>query len=185
MRPHVAILLLTGLSAIVLFGGFALPKASAVHSSDSSGDFIVSANEIMRVIQLYNLGEYHCDAGGEDGFAPGAGDRSCVPHDVDYAPQDWRIDLSELLRVLQMYNLGLYEECGGTEDGFCPGALMASGNVQLIPGSSLGGFEGGNVMFGLFDTGTGATRIYLQDGSSRLILFDDDGGTKNVTKEGK
>lgn len=150
-----------------------LPKASAAHSSDTSGDFVIAVNEMMRVIQLYNMGEYHCDSGSEDGFAPGSGDQSCAPYDADYAPQDWRIDLSELLRVLQMYNLGLYSECGGTEDGFCPGTLLASGNVQFIPGSSLGSFEGGNVLFGLFDTGSGATRLYLQDGSSRLIVFDE------------
>jgi hypothetical protein len=100
-----------------------LPKAFAAHSSDTSGDLVISVNEMMRVIQLYNMGEYHCDS--------------------------------------------------GTEDGFCPGTLLASGNVQFIPGSSFGNFEGGNVLFGLFDTGTGATRLYLQDGSSRLIVFDE------------
>jgi hypothetical protein len=162
-------------SALVCWSG--LPKASAAHSSDTSGDFVISVNEMTRVIQLYNMGEYNCDSGSEDGFAPGTGDQSCAPHDADYAPQDWRLDLSELLRVLQMYNLGLYSECGGTEDGFCPGTLLASGNVQFIPGSSLGSFEGGNVLFGLFDTGTGATRLYLQDGSSRLIVFDEGAGS--------
>lgn len=176
MKPHIAISLLTALTAIVMGYGHCLSNASAVHSSDTSGDFVISANEAMRAIQLYNMGVYHCDGASEDGFAPGPGDQSCAPHDADYGPQDWRIDLSELLRVLQIYNLGLYEACGGTEDGFCPGALMATGNVQLIPGSSFGGFEGGNVLFGLFDTGTGATRLYLQDGSSRLIVFDDGAG---------
>lgn len=176
MKPYLAIALLTAFTAIASGYGHSPSKASAAHSSDTSGDFVISANEAMRAIQLYNMGAYHCETGTEDGFAPGPGDQFCAPHDADYAPQEWRIDLSELLRVLQIYNLGLYEACGGTEDGFCPGALMASGNVQFIPGSSIGTIDGGIVLFGLFDTGTGATRLYLQDGTSRLIVFDDGAG---------
>lgn len=153
-----------------------LPQVGAAHSSDISGDFAISLSEVMRSVQLFNLGEYHCDPSTEDGFTPGAGDRYCESHDADYAPQDWRIDLSELLRVLQIYNLGVYSECGGTEDGFCPGALAVSENIQYIPSSELGSFEAGSVLFGLFDTGTGSVRIYLVDGTSKLFVFDDGGG---------
>lgn len=153
-----------------------IPKASAAHSSDTSMDFVISVNEMTRVIQLYNMGEYHCGVDTEDGFALGAGDQSCEPHDADYAPQDWRIDLSELLRVLQMYNLGVYSDCGGTEDGFCPGSLVLSEGIQFIPASEFGSFEAGTVSFGLFDTGTGSVRIYLVDGTSKLFVFDDGGG---------
>ena len=151
------------------------PKADAAHSGDISADFTISLSEVVRVIQLFNLSGYHCSTNSEDGFAPGEGDQSCEPHDADYAPQDWRIDLSELLRVLQMYNLGVYSECGGTEDGFCPGALAVSENIQFIPGSEFGSFEAGSVLFGLFDTGTGSVRVYLVDGTSKLIVFDDGG----------
>ena len=84
------------------------PKAGAAHSSDTSQDFVISVGEVMRSVQLFNMGEYHCGLNTEDGFAPGEGDQSCESHDADYGPQDWRIDLSELLRVLQMYNLGFY-----------------------------------------------------------------------------
>lgn len=152
-----------------------IPRAEAAHSGDINGDFAISLNEVLRVVQVYNVGDYRCGVDTEDGFAPGSGDQSCEPHDADYAPQDWRIDLSELLRVLQMYNLGVYSDCGGTEDGFCPGVLAVSGNVQYIPGSEFGSFEAGTVLFGLFDTGTGSVRVYLVDGTSRLFVFDDGG----------
>ena len=147
MRFYFIIALFLAGAILIAGSGQGIPKSFAAHSSDTNGDFVITASEIMRVIQLYNLGEYHCDAGTEDGFAPGPGDQSCTPHDADYAPQDWRIDLSELLRVLQIYNLGLYEECGGSEDGFCP-SPPGLDTVQFIPGSSFG-FEGGN-LFGLF-----------------------------------
>ena len=150
-----------------------ISKVDAAHSADTSGDFAISVGEVLRMVQLYNLNEYSCDADSEDGFAPGTGDQSCAPHDADYAPQDWRIDLSELLRVLQMYNLGTYSDCGGTEDGFCPGTLVVSEDIQFIPASELGSLDGKSALFGLFDTGTGSTRIYFQDGSSKLFVFDE------------
>ena len=79
---------------------------------------------MLRVIQIYNSFGYHCDAQGEDGFAPGlAGDHTCTPHGSDYNPQDWVISLSELLRTIQFYNSGGYHACPGqnTEDGYCVG----------------------------------------------------------------
>ncbi len=95
-----------------------------VFSADQNGDHQISLSELLRVIQFFNSGGYHCDAAGEDGYAPGAGDRACAPHDSDYNPQDWNISLSELLRVIQFFNSGGYHACPGenTEDGFCPGA---------------------------------------------------------------
>ena len=74
------------------------------------------------MIQFYNTGGYHCDAAGEDGYAPGAGDTACTAHASDYAPADWTISLSELLRLIQFYNSGGYYPCPSGEDGFCPGA---------------------------------------------------------------
>ncbi len=48
------------------------------HSADSSRDGQLSLRELSRVIQLYNFrngatrtGQYHVQAGTEDGFAPG------------------------------------------------------------------------------------------------------------------
>ncbi|HNR31489.1 MAG TPA: hypothetical protein PKI11_11425, partial [Candidatus Hydrogenedentes bacterium] len=87
--------------------------------------------ELLRVIQFYNSGGFHCAANPgdtEDGFVPGTGaDQTCCPHDSDYAPSgpDWQIVLTELLRLIQFYNSGGYHYCpvDGTEDGFCPGPL--------------------------------------------------------------
>jgi hypothetical protein len=97
-----------------------------VHSADINGDGRIGLSELLRVIQLYNSGGYHCAAGTEDGYAPGlAGDESCIAHDSDYAPQDWQIGLSELLRVIQFFNSAGYHACPdtspATEDGFCVG----------------------------------------------------------------
>jgi hypothetical protein len=76
---------------------------------------------LLRIIQFYTTGRFHCEAGSEDGYAPGRGTEACRPHDSDYAPRDWRVSLSELLRVIQIYNAGGYTACpeGLSEDGFC------------------------------------------------------------------
>lgn len=98
-----------------------------LHTADQNGDGRISLTELLRVIQLFNSGGFHCAVpknSTEDGFVPGLiGDRNCTPHAADYAPQDWLISLSELLRVIQFYNSGAYHACpdAGTEDGFCPG----------------------------------------------------------------
>ncbi len=90
------------------------------HSADSNEDWRISLEELLRVVQFYNAGEYHCDPTTDDGYAPGAGARDCTPHDSDYAPNDWRISLSELLRLVQLYNAGSYRPDNATEDGFRP-----------------------------------------------------------------
>lgn len=89
------------------------------HAGDKNDDYVLDANELLRMIQLYNLGEFHCDPAGEDGFNPGAGDNTCTPHEGDYNPRDWSFDLSEMLRAIQIYNKGGYEFCEEGEDGFC------------------------------------------------------------------
>jgi len=91
------------------------------HSADPDGDGIISLSELLRVIQFYNSNGIHCQDGTEDGYAPGAGDQSCIPHHSDYNPQDWRINLSEVLRMIQFFNSSGYHPCEGSEDGFCPG----------------------------------------------------------------
>ncbi len=94
---------------------------SGIHAADQDGDYRISLSEVLRVIQFFNSGGYHCQPGAEDGFAPGSGDYSCAPHDSDYNAQDWRINLSEVLRVIQFFNSGGYHTCDDGEDGFCPG----------------------------------------------------------------
>ncbi len=93
---------------------------AGIHAADRNMDRLIDFSELLRVIQLFNSGGYHCDVTGEDGYAPGVGDTSCGAHDSDYAPQDWQIGLSELLRLIQFYNSGGYHGCAGSEDGYCP-----------------------------------------------------------------
>ncbi|HOQ32295.1 MAG TPA: PASTA domain-containing protein, partial [Candidatus Hydrogenedens sp.] len=114
-------------------GGEQVPPGSAVnlvistgpyHNADQNGDGQISLSELLRVIQFFNYGAYHCDSFGEDGYAPGPGDQSCHPHASDYNPSDWNISLSELLRLIQFFNSGGYHPCPEdpeSEDGYCPG----------------------------------------------------------------
>ena len=92
------------------------------HNADyKPQDYEISLSELLRVIQLYNQGPYHCAPDGEDGYASGKGSETCTPHSSDYKPQDWRIGLSELLRLIQFYNSsGGYHADENGEDGFAP-----------------------------------------------------------------
>jgi len=120
------------------------------HTADQSGSYSINLSELLRVIQFFNSGGYHCSPTGEDGFDPGDGVRDCTPHDSDYNPQNWIIGLSELLRLIQLFNVGAYSPCPdlGTEDGFCqvtapitlngPASMTAEcGDVFLDPGATL------------------------------------------------
>jgi hypothetical protein len=103
------------------------------HSADTNADWRISLVELTRMIELYNhrsgttrTGEYHCEAGTEDGFAPGAGTLTSW-HSAD-CDHNGRISLVELTRVIELYNTrsgttrtGDYHAAGGTEDGFAPG----------------------------------------------------------------
>ena len=96
------------------------------HSADRDGDGVISLSELLRVIQFFNMGGYHCDPSNEeDGYAGGIeGDHSCTPHASDYDEQDWTIDLGELLRLIQFFNIGGYHPCPGIgEDDYCPGLV--------------------------------------------------------------
>ena len=93
------------------------------HAADQDGDSQIELSELLRVIQLFNLAEFSCNANTEDGFQPGKGDVTCVPHSSDYNPQDWKIELSELLRLIQFFNSQGYYTCVNIgEDNFCVGA---------------------------------------------------------------
>ena len=93
------------------------------HKADQDGDWSISLPELLRIIQLYNIDSYHCDASSDDGYSPGPGDTACDPHDADYSPVDWKVSLTELLRLIQLYNSpnAVYHVLEGTEDGFAPG----------------------------------------------------------------
>ncbi len=92
-------------------------------TADQDRNNQISLSELLRVIQFFNSDGFHCEAGTEDGYAPGPGDQTCAAYATDYNPVDWRISLSELLRIIQFFNSGGYHYCPGenTEDGFCPG----------------------------------------------------------------
>ncbi len=97
------------------------------HSADLDRDGRINLGDLLRVVQFYNAGAYHCalptDAS-PNGYLPGEGNRDCSPHDSDYAPQNWQINMRELLRLVQFYNAGwiaaVSETEVQTEDGFRP-----------------------------------------------------------------
>ncbi len=98
------------------------------HTADQNGDWQVDLPELLRVIQFYNSGGFHCaenPGDTEDGYAPGPGaNQACARHASDYLDgPSWTITLSELLRLIQLYNTGGYHLCPGegTPDGYCPG----------------------------------------------------------------
>ncbi|HOQ31161.1 MAG TPA: hypothetical protein PLA12_01475 [Candidatus Hydrogenedens sp.] len=93
------------------------------HSADTNKDWSISLSEVLRVVQLFNAREYHCEAGTEDGYAPFEGNKNCTPHKSDYDPQDWKIRLNELLRIIQFFNFpgGSYHPDTNGEDKYSPG----------------------------------------------------------------
>jgi hypothetical protein len=89
------------------------------HTADQNGDNRIDMSELLRIVQLYNVSEFGCDANTEDGYSTTGTLKNCDPHSSDYNPQDWTISLPEVLRAVQFYNLGGYVTCQGSEDGFC------------------------------------------------------------------
>lgn len=79
----------------------------------------LTLSEVVRLIQLYNSGGFHCSEATDDGFDIGPGATSCAPHSADYRPQNFKIELQELLRVIQFFNARALVPCSGSEDGFC------------------------------------------------------------------
>ncbi len=111
------------ISLSVADGAVTVTQGPKPHSADYNQDWSISLSEVLRMVQLHNVGSFHCDASTEDGYAAGPGDQSCTPHDSDYIPSDWAISLSELMRIIQFYNApnGSYHLQSGTEDGYAPG----------------------------------------------------------------
>lgn len=97
-----------------------------VHSADNDRSYTITLQELLRVIQFYNSGGFHCDPGNPEGdYGPGPGvETGCDIHSSDYKPQDWQVTLQELLRLIQFYNFGGYHYCDDAQDegdGFCTG----------------------------------------------------------------
>ncbi|MEA3329603.1 MAG: hypothetical protein U9Q06_02560 [Nanoarchaeota archaeon] len=114
------------LALIILVTGlfFVYADSSGYHSADFNHNWVIDEIEWLRLNELFNSVDYHCDSNSIDGYGLGVGSHSCAPHDSDYyvessSSQNWAIELSELLRVVQFYNSEGYRVCEGTEDGFC------------------------------------------------------------------
>lgn len=103
-------------------GSISVAGVGRFHSADTNKNRSMDLGEVLRMVQFYNVGGFHCEAGTEDGFAPGVGDQSCTHHDSDYTAQDWKINFSEIIRMVQFYNVGGYAENAAGEDGFVPQA---------------------------------------------------------------
>jgi hypothetical protein len=107
----------------VTSGSASCSPFAGIHGSDQDQDQRIGMQDLLRVVQLYNMQGYHCDDASEDGFAGGAGDTACMRHSADFGGAEFKIDLTEVLRQVQIFNYdgGTYHPCFGSEDGFCPG----------------------------------------------------------------
>ncbi|MCC6142378.1 MAG: PQQ-dependent sugar dehydrogenase [Candidatus Hydrogenedentes bacterium] len=94
--------------------------SGSIYATDTNGDERISLSELLRTIQFFNSNGLQCEAGSEDGYAPGVGSENCLRYSVD-TNLDWHISLSEILRVIQFFNVGGYRYCPFTEseDGYC------------------------------------------------------------------
>lgn len=120
-----------------MIGGGLVVGSSAAHSADSDKDGMVSFDELERVIELYEAGEYHADGATPDGFAPGAGVQEGLKHDSDFAPGDWSIAMrKELFRAVQLYNAGAYHRDPATSDAFAPTAFLQYMVIDISGGTA-------------------------------------------------
>lgn len=119
-------------AAVAGVAGVFAAEAAKTHTADQDANNVVSLSELLRVIQFYNVGSYHCAAGTEDGFEPGPGDQSCTAHESDYNTQDWKVSLSELLRLIQFYNFPGYFVCPEGEDSYCVRNRAERPNVLFL-----------------------------------------------------
>ena len=92
-------------AVLALWGGAA--AAQPYHAADVNRDFRIQLSELLRVVQLFNVGGYHCLPGSEDGYGAGDGPRDCAHHTAD-TDAGWSIGLSEVLRVTQLHNASGY-----------------------------------------------------------------------------
>ncbi len=94
--------------------------ATDFHSADGDESRAFSLNELLRVVQLFNAGAYHCSALGEDGYALGNGPQTCARHQTDYTTPAYSVTLPELLRMIELYLAGGYTRDLYSEDSFAP-----------------------------------------------------------------
>lgn len=96
----------------------------ATHSADQDQNGVITLSELLRVNQFYNSLSLHCQAGTEDGFAPGpGGDEDLHATRQRLQPAglgDHAVSIAAPGAVLQ---LGGCHDCSGTEDGYCPGLV--------------------------------------------------------------
>ncbi len=96
-----------------------LSPGDEFHSADTNEDWVISTDERTRVQDLWVGGEFYCDSSTEDGYAIGSGDRTCDPHDSDYAVQDWQLDATnEYPRIVSLFDAGKYHINSDNPDGF-------------------------------------------------------------------
>jgi len=143
------------------------------HSSDYlEPHFTIQLPELLRLVQIYNFGSYHCDSLSEDGFALGNGDRNCKPHSSDYNPQDWVISFHEVLRLAQFYKSSSYRIDVSGEDGFQPGNENepAPGTEKTFLGISFVWIPSGSFYMGTMKNTSELVQIY--GGSPSLYISE-------------
>lgn len=94
--------------------------AATPHHADLDGSGTLALGELLRVIQFHRAGALHCNAAGEDGYAPGTGPQNCARHHADYANPAWSLSVSEVLRIIELYASGGYTRDLYTADTFAP-----------------------------------------------------------------
>lgn len=128
----VAVVFIVLLFACGLAESQEVPETPAIHSADTNGDYIFQLPELLRVVQMFNIGVYYyCGAGYSfntvDGFclqSEAEGEYEPIYHSADIN-HDNRINIAELLRVIQLFNTRGYHVCPDySGDGFCPGLEM-------------------------------------------------------------
>ncbi|GEM_PF-1816970 len=154
---------------LIFSSNFLLFAHSQYHSSDFLEPyFVIQLPELLRLIQIFNYGSYHCNSSSEDGYELGLGDTSCKPHSSDYNSQDWIISLHEVLRLIQFYKSGSYHPDLTNEDGFCPGNINepVPGTVRTFLGIPFVWIPSGSFYMG--STKTPSELVELYGGSSSL-----------------
>ena len=109
----------------------------------------IDGNEVSRLLAYWRDGAYHCEGTGMDGYAPGAGDSTCVRHCADYQEPYWALDGSETNRVLAYWRAGGYHADETGVDGYAPGS-QATPQSDSVIGSSQSSLDAGHSV----DTGT-------------------------------
>lgn len=99
--------------------------ARGFHSADVDKNLRFSLGEFLRVIELHTASPdhaYHAAVGTVDGYAPGAGPRTGLPHTADfYGGADWRVSIHEIVRMIDLFASTpnhAYLPDTATEDGF-------------------------------------------------------------------